>query len=68
MYIADSGNNCVRKVTVATSVITTIAGTDSTGYSGDTGAATSATFSSPWGVSLDSSGKKTIIFCFSCYL
>ena len=34
----------------------TIAGTGSQGYSGDDGPATSATFDSPRGISLDTSG------------
>ncbi len=63
MYIADSNNNRIRKVTVATGIISTIAGTGSTSYSGDNGAATSATFSIPYGVIVDSSGKTV-----SCHL
>ena len=38
-------------------VITTIAGTGSTGYSGDNGAATSAELNYPYGVALDASGR-----------
>ena len=38
-------------------VITTIAGTGSTGYSGDNGAATSATLNGPHGIALDASGR-----------
>ncbi len=60
MYIADVNNNRVRKVTVSTGIITTIAGTGSSSYSGDGGAATSATLNGPQGVTLDSAGKKTI--------
>ena len=57
VYIADSGNNRVRKVTVSTGTITTIAGTGSASYSGDGGAATSAGLYEPRGVALDSSGR-----------
>jgi hypothetical protein len=32
LYIADAGNSRVRKVTVATGIITTIAGTGTAGY------------------------------------
>ncbi len=61
MYIADVYNNRIRKVTVSTGIITTIAGSStSTGYSGDNGAATSATFNIPRGVALDASGTTTI--------
>ena len=56
VYIADSSNHLIRKVTVLTGIITTIAGTGIFGYSGDNGAATSATLSKPSGVALDSSG------------
>ncbi len=57
VYFGDSGSNRVRKVTVATGIITTIAGSGGIGsYSGDNGQATSAAFNSPTGVSVDVSG------------
>ena len=56
MYIADYYNGLIRKVTVSTGIITTIAGT-SGGYSGDNGAATSAALLGASGVALDSSGR-----------
>ncbi len=55
VYIGDYYNNRVRKVTAATGVITTIAGTGTAGYSGNGGAATSAMIKYPRGVNLDSS-------------
>ena len=59
MYISDYGNERIRKVTVSTGVITTIAGSGGSGsFSGDNGAATSATFYYPYGVALDSSGRQ----------
>ena len=57
VYIADSLNNRIRKVTVSTGTITTIAGTGSTTFSGDNGAATSATLNYPYGVLVDASGR-----------
>ncbi len=59
MYIADSGNNRIRKMTVSTGIITTIAGNGitSAGYVGDNGAATSANLYWPTDVALDSSGN-----------
>ncbi len=54
MYIADSGNNRVRKVTVSTGIITTVAGTGTYSFSGDGGPATSATFKKPYGITFDS--------------
>ena len=65
VYIADTYNSCIRKVTVSTGIITTIAGTGTLGYSGDGGAATSATLYLPSGVALDSSG---ILFGIICLL
>ena len=56
MYIADTYNNRIRKVTVSTGIITTIAGTGTGSYSGDNGAATSATFYNPYGVAVDAAG------------
>ena len=57
VYIADNSNNRIRKVTVSTGIITTIAGTGTAGYSGDNGAATSAELSNPNSVAVDASGN-----------
>ena len=57
VYIADIYNNRIRKVSASDGKISTIAGTGSTGYSGDGGAATSAKLYYPYGVALDSSGN-----------
>ena len=56
VHIADYVNSRIRKVTVSTGIITTIAGTGTGGYSGDNGPATSATINHPLAVTLDSSG------------
>ncbi len=56
MYIADQNNNRIRKVTVSTGIITTIAGTGTTGFAGDNDPATSAGLWYPWDVALDSAG------------
>jgi trimeric autotransporter adhesin len=55
-YIADSGNNVVRKVS-ASGTITTFAGNGTAGSGGDSGAATSAQLSGPQGVAVDSAGN-----------
>jgi hypothetical protein len=52
IYISDSGNNVIRKISAG--IITTIAGTGAEGYSGDNGPATAATFSSLKGLATDS--------------
>ena len=57
VYIADYSNHRIRKVTVSTGIITTIVGTGDGSYSGDNGAATSATLYYPSGVTVDASGK-----------
>ena len=56
LYIADSGNARVRKVTASTGVITTVAGNGRVGFSGDNGQATQATFKFPFGVAVDRNG------------
>ena len=58
VYIADTNNHRIRKVTISTGIITTIAGTGTTTYSGDNGPATSATLNYPNGVALDSAGRQ----------
>ncbi len=56
LYIADTGNNRIRKVTSG-GTISTIAGLDTAGFSGDGAAATSAELSTPVGIAVDSSGN-----------
>ena len=58
VYIADTFNNRIRKVTISTGIITTFAGTGTVSYSGDNGPATSATLCWPTGVALDSTGRQ----------
>jgi hypothetical protein len=56
LYIADTANNRIRKVTPE-GVISTIAGTGTGGFSGDGGSATSAQLASPVDVAVDSEGS-----------
>ncbi len=49
LYIADNGNNRVRKIDIATGIITTIAGTGTGGSAGDGGPATAAQLGAPGG-------------------
>jgi len=56
LYIADGGNNRVRKVTAA-GVISTIAGKGTAGFSGDGGAATAAELKRPTHVAVDATGN-----------
>jgi sugar lactone lactonase YvrE len=55
LYIADTYNNRIRKVTPG-GTITTIAGNGIAGYTGDGGPATSAELKTPWSIALDASG------------
>ena len=55
VYIADYGNNRIRKV--ASGTITTAAGSVTGGYAGDGGAATSAQIQQPSGVAVDAGGN-----------
>ncbi|HEX6889354.1 MAG TPA: hypothetical protein VF141_01630 [Chryseolinea sp.] len=58
VYIADQGSHVIRKITKATGVINTLAGTAGiAGYSGDGGPAVDARLSSPQGVAVDSEGN-----------
>jgi uncharacterized protein (TIGR03437 family) len=58
VYIADTDNGLVRKVTASTKVITSIAGTAGyIGYGGDGGQATSAVLYDPQDVAVDSLGN-----------
>ncbi len=56
IYIADEYNYRIRKVTISTGIITTIAGTGSASFSGDNGPATSATLNYVLGVGVDAAG------------
>jgi sugar lactone lactonase YvrE len=56
LFIADWGNQRIRKVNTA-GTITTVAGNSAQGYSGDGGPATSAELSLPSGVAVDGAGN-----------
>ncbi|HTC76167.1 MAG TPA: Ig-like domain repeat protein [Edaphobacter sp.] len=57
LYLADTHNHRVRKITATTGIISTIAGTGAQGFSGDTTASTSATLALPHGITIDSAGN-----------
>jgi uncharacterized protein (TIGR03437 family) len=56
LYIADDGHHRIRKVSPS-GIITTVAGTGKTNFSGDGGPATSATLYRPSGVAVDGAGN-----------
>jgi uncharacterized protein (TIGR03437 family) len=63
LYIADPGNNRVRKVSGG--MITTVAGNGIAGFSGDGGLAASASLNLPQGVAVDSAGNLDIADCYN---
>ena len=71
VYVADLGNNRIRKVTVLTGTVSTVVGTGTASYSGDGAQATSTTLFNPSGVALDASGRiecYVISICLISYL
>jgi hypothetical protein len=71
LYIADSVNNVIRKITAATGTIATVAGfmnaegIGAPGYGGDGGPATSALLNNPWGITVDAFGNMYIADTFN---
>jgi uncharacterized protein (TIGR03437 family) len=61
LYIADYGNNRIRKVTVATGVISTVAGNGAKTFNGDIGGATSLNLASPQRLAVDAAGNFYIV-------
>ncbi len=57
LLIADTGNHRVRRVNLATGIITTVAGSGEPGFSGDGGSATAAKLNLPIAVSVDKEGN-----------
>lgn len=61
IYIADSGNSRIRMVSGTNGVITTYAGTNTAGYSGDAGAAVNAKLNGPTGLAIDGPSNNIFI-------
>lgn len=57
LYIAEVNNQRVRKINLASGIITTVAGNGTRGFFGDGGPATSANLCDPIGVAADSAGN-----------
>lgn len=65
LYIADQSNNRVRRVELATGIITTIAGDGTAAFSGDQVPATQASLSGPSGVALSGDGRLYVADTFN---
>jgi len=57
LFIADSGNNRIRRVDAGTHIITTVVGNGAPAYAGDGLAAVAASLNSPSWVAVDASGN-----------
>ncbi|MBV9760595.1 MAG: choice-of-anchor D domain-containing protein [Acidobacteriaceae bacterium] len=57
LYIVDSAVNVVRLVTASSGIIQTVAGSGSSGYSGDNGSASAAALANPQNLALDPAGN-----------
>lgn len=55
LYVADSGNNLIRKVVIGSGVVTTLAGATTAGSADGMG--TVARFNKPWGLAYDGSAS-----------
>jgi uncharacterized repeat protein (TIGR03803 family) len=56
LWIADTGHQLIRKLGT-NGIITTVAGNGNSGYSGDGGPATNASFNNPAGLAMDAAGN-----------
>ncbi|MEI6715964.1 MAG: SUMF1/EgtB/PvdO family nonheme iron enzyme, partial [Verrucomicrobiota bacterium] len=56
VFVTDTGNNTIRKITGA-GVVTTLAGSASLGWGSTDGTGSAATFNGPYGVAVDVSGN-----------
>lgn len=61
VYIADAGNDRIRKVDLKSGIITTIGGSGQRGFSGDNGPAAKADLGFPTGIAIDSKGRVVIV-------
>jgi hypothetical protein len=61
IFIPDYGNNVIRQYNISTGIITTCAGNDINGYSGDGGPATAAELRNPAGAAVDKTGNLFIV-------
>jgi sugar lactone lactonase YvrE len=61
LFYVDRGSNRVRKIELSTGLVTTIAGTGKSGFSGDGGLATDAKLANPTGITFDKAGNLYVV-------
>ncbi|HLY11406.1 MAG TPA: hypothetical protein VKW04_19035 [Planctomycetota bacterium] len=61
LYVADTFNNCVRKIDPKTGTVTRLAGTGKKGFSGEGGAAANADFGGCFCLALDPKGERLYV-------
>ena len=65
LYVADTGNQRVRKIAAGGGIVITVAGNGTAGFSGDGAAAAAAQLNRPTGVAVDSAGNLYIADSFN---
>jgi sugar lactone lactonase YvrE len=65
LYIADTDNQRIRVLDLATGIITTVAGGGQAGFAGDGGRAETASFSRPFGIAFDRQGQLYVADTFN---
>jgi DNA-binding beta-propeller fold protein YncE len=61
LYVADTFNNCVRKIDPKTGIVTRVAGTGRKGFSGEGGPAVNADFGGCFCLALDPKGERLYV-------
>ena len=65
LYIADTGNEVIRRLDLTTGTIERVAGTGERGFSGDLGPPLEAKFDSPYGLAFDVTGNLYVADTFN---
>ena len=61
LFYVDRGSNRIRKIDITTNIVTTIAGTGKSGFSGDEGPANQAKLANPTGIAFDKAGNLYVV-------